>query len=210
MFKEYGVTINFRNQFAAGIPKDPEALLKFLEVRAPERKPEDAIPLEEMAEEIAEHLPAAEDAQAAITTTFKMVDGCLVYEARNIKAHIKDCASILSKGVEKVRGLKSAVANRIQVEPDYIPLMKEGKPVVAVDGKEIRPITIMSRQGPRTAVKIVEFVNAPTLVFRLVTLDDKVVTKKLLEDIFTYGGRIKGMGQDRGLGWGRYSATIQE
>ncbi len=212
MFKKYKISLNFENQFAAGIPEDPSRLLDFLDARAPTKVPEDAVPIEDLAEIVADQTLPSDDSseEAAMTTTFKQQDGTLVYEARCIKAHFKDCAFILSKNFLEKRGLKTAVANRIQVGPEMLKLHRNGEMLTDVDGKEIRPITVQTRQGPRTAVKIVKFVNAPQFEFILTVLNDGVVDIDLLTTLLTYGGTMKGMGQDRNMGWGRYSFEIEE
>ncbi len=210
MFKEYKVKLKFQNEFAAGIPEDPNQLLSFLEARQPRTKPEGATPIEELAKGVAEEILAPETGgEAAITTTFKVKDGVLVYEARGVKSHIKDCANVLKEQLG-VKGLKAKVADRLQVEPQFIKLHKDGKELTAPDGREIRPITTMTRQGPITAVKIVNYLMQPEMEFTLLVLDDGLVTKELLETLMTYGGRIKGLGQDRNLGWGRYRFEIEE
>jgi len=212
MFKKYGVKIYFENQFAAGIPEDPDRLLDFLDARTPTKEPSDAVPLVELAEMISEETLPSDDSsgEAAMTTTFKQKDGNLVYEARCVKSHLKDCAFILSKHYLEKRGLKTAVANRIQVNPDMLQLSRNGSALTDVDGREIRPITVQTRQGPRTAVKIVKYVDAPHMEFTLKVLDDGVVDLDLLNTLFEYGGTMKGMGQDRNMGWGRYSFEIEE
>jgi len=213
MFKKYRVKVDFQNQFAAGIPEDPNRLVDFLDAKKPTKEPEDAIPLEDLAEMIeGQTLPSEEGSdEAAMTTTFKVdEDGNLAYESRCVKAHLKDCAFILSKNYLEKRGLKTAVANRIQVGPEMLPLSRNGGFLKDVDDKEIRPITVQTRQGPRTAVKIVKFVNAPHMEFELTVLNDGVVDGQLLETLFQYGGMMKGMGQDRNMGWGRYTFEIEE
>lgn len=212
MFKKYRVTVDFINQFAAGIPEDPNKLLDFLDSKKPSKEPENAIPLEDLAETIEEQLlePLEETGEEAMTTTFKQFDGKIAYEARCVKSHLKDCAFILSRNYLEKRGLKTAVANRIQIYPDMLPLSRNGKYLEEVDGKEIRPITVQTRQGPRTAVKIVKFVNAPHMEFYITVLNDGVVTLELLTTLFNYGSVMKGMGQDRNMGWGRYKYEIEE
>jgi len=212
MFKKYKIKVDFHNQFAAGIPEDPDRLLDFLDAKKPTKEPEDAIPLEDLAEMIEGQTLESDDSseEAAMTTTFKQKDGVLCYESRCIKAHLKDCAFILSKNFLERRGLKTTVANRIQVGPEMLPLYRNGSTLTDVDGKEIRPITVQTRQGPRTAVKIVKFVNAPHMEFELTVLNDGVVDLELLNTLFEYGGTMKGMGQDRNMGWGRYAFEIEE
>lgn len=218
MFKKYDVTIRFRNYFAGGLPKDPEKILPFLNARKPAQKPEGAIAIEEIAEGTEELIPGLEEGEmaeeAALTTTFITKDGHLIYESRGVKSHIKDCASVLGGegGIISIRNLKSRVANRVQVEPEYIPLTSaDGTIITGTAGHKIKPITVFVRgQGNITAVKIVEYVTKAVMKFELKVLNDGVVTKEILECIFTYGGEIKGLGQDRNIGWGRYDFELTE
>ncbi len=206
MFRYYRVKIKFATKFAAGIPKDPSKLLDFLEARAPERPPEDATPLDKLAKAVeAEIFEPVESQQAAITTTFKRDGSGPVYEARSILAHLKDCTAVLSKNFLNVKGLKAAVADRVWVQPEMIPLFMDGERADKPDGEEIKPISIFIKgEGRRTAVKIVEYLDKPNMTFYLKSLNDGVITIELLRALFEYGGNIRGMGQDRGLGWGRY------
>ncbi len=211
MFKCYRVKLQFSTPFAAGLPKDPKILLGFLKGRAPNKKPEGATAIEQIAEEVEEELYDSGEPEITLTTTFKQDKGVIVYEDRGVKAHIKDCANILRR-LKDIRGLKTIVADRVWVEPRFIPLTKSGQPVKEISGSEIKPITVRDRRTgqSRTAVKIVEFVESPAMEFDLKVLDDGLVSQELLEDIFKYGGQIKGMGADRGLGWGRYTFELEE
>lgn len=207
MFRQYDIRIEMTGKFAAGIPKNPESLLSFLESRSPETPPEDATPLPELVKEIeGEVFDPTISKEASLTTTFKKDDEGLVYEARGVKAHLKECAQILGQGHFDLAAMKSRVANRINIEPEMIPITRDGERVTVPDGQEIRPITVMTMQGPRTAIKVVDFVDKITLAFSIVVLEDKVfqIDEKVLNALLSYGGRIKGLGQDRGIGWGRY------
>jgi hypothetical protein len=192
MFKRYSVELQFVNRFAAGIPKNPELLGTYLEVKGTGDVTE-----EELAGQVAE--PSTDKWSVG----FKGDGDGLYYEARCVKAHMKDCANILQKMLS-VKALKSKLANHISVEPQEIRLLRDGSPISRADGTYEMPITVMTMQGPRTSIKRVDYVDAPTMRFGLVMLDDGVITEGMLEAIFGYGGTIKGMGQDRGLQNGRY------
>ena len=96
MFVTYHVRLEFEEKLAAGLPKDPSRLLTFLTVRSPAIKPENAMPLDELADEI-DVYEGYEGDEACITTTFCQKDGVPVWEARVLKSHVKDCASCLAK-----------------------------------------------------------------------------------------------------------------
>lgn len=197
MFKTYKVTLNFTSWFAAGIPKNPDLLETYLQVKG--HGPESADPLDagELAEEIAE--PSTDKWSVG----FKGDKDGIYYEGRCVKAHLKDCANVLQKTLE-IKALKSKLADRVTVQPERIRLLRNGATIEKADGNYQLPITVMTRQGPRTSIKQVDYVDSPEMRFTLVVLADKVITEDTLRAIFEYGGTIKGMGQDRGLSMGRF------
>jgi hypothetical protein len=67
----------------------------------------------------------------------------------------------------------------------------------------------MTRQGPRSTIKFIDYLEKPTLSFHLNVLDDGVITPTILNSIFEYGS-VHGLGQERSQGWGRYTFTITE
>lgn len=212
MFKVYHVRLELEDKLAAGLPQDPEKLLSFLTAKAPKTKPEDAIPLEDLAESIEVYTSddLGEQTEEGITTTFCMKDGRPVWEARTLKSHFKDCASKLAVYWDMPRA-KSTVANRIVFRPDYIDILdRDGNLVTEPSGKDIRPVTISDRIGKRTAVKIVTYIERPVLEFELHVLNDGQLTKQMLEDLLRYGGTVNGLGQDRTIGLGKYTFTLTE
>ena len=77
------------------------------------------------------------------------------------------------------------------------------------DGIQQRFIQVMTRQGPRSTIKYIDYVNDPELNFVVQVLDDGVITREHLELAFEYGG-IHGMGAERSQGWGKYSLVSLE
>jgi len=61
--------------------------------------------------------------------------------------------------------------------------------------------------GPRDALKTVQFINQPTVKFRLRLLKDSEITPEVIERVFEYGA-THGYGGERGMGEGRYSFKI--
>jgi hypothetical protein len=195
MWKRYKVTLQMTGRFAASMAKTEKEIQSMLENRMPVRKPEDAVPIEELAEQVAVEVGTEPEIGWA---TFKRDENGLYYEGRCIRGHIKDVAQQISSFFSDIRAFKSKVANKVYVEDDKIYLGKSEP-----DGYEQRFIQIMTRRGPRSTYKFIDYVEKPKLVFVLKVLDDGVINRAILEAIFEYGG-THGMGQERGQSWGRY------
>ena len=196
MWKKYEVELKFTTPFASSTPKNSKDIALMLEARMPNKLPENAIPLDELAEQVKEEVGATEEVERGYAT-FERDDKGLYYEARCVRAHIKDCANVL-QGFQEIKALKSKVANRVYVSPAKIYLGKQ-KP----DGNETRIIHAMTMKGPRSSLKIIDYVTDATLRFNLSILDDGIITREILEAIFKYGG-VHGMGQERSQDWGKY------
>ena len=204
MWKRYAVELRFTTPFASSTPKNPKDIEAMLIARAPSdaelQKRKDAgekiVPLDELGEQVAEEVKASEEVERGYAT-FKRDDKGLYYEARCVKAHIKDCANQL-QGFLETKALKSKVANRVYVEPAKIYLGKSEP-----DGSEVRIVHAMTMKGPRSSLKTIDFVDSPVLKFRLKMLDDGVIDEEILKAIFEYGGE-HGMGQERSQDWGKY------
>ena len=204
MWKRYAVELRFTTPFASSTPKNPRDIEAMLIARAPsdaglqKRKDagEEIVPLDELGEQVAEEVKASEEVERGYAT-FKRDDKGLYYEARCVKAHIKDCANQL-QGFLETKALKSKVANRVYVEPAKIYLGKSEP-----DGSEVRIVHAMTMKGPRSSLKTIDFVDSPVLKFQLKLLDDSVIDMEILKAIFEYGGQ-HGMGQERSQDWGKY------
>lgn len=211
MWKKYEVQLNFTTQFASSTPKNPKDIEAMLLARAPSDKEvkrrkeegENITPIPELAERVGEEVEAGEEVERGYAT-FKRDDSGLYYEARCVRAHIKDCALQL-QGILGIKALKSKVANRVYVEPAKIYLDKKEP-----DGNETRIVHAMTMKGPRSSLKTIDYVDKPVLKFRLKVLEDGVVDRDTLEAIFEYGGE-HGMGQERNQDWGKYELVkLQE
>lgn len=211
MWKRYEVELQMIGRFAASLPKRREEIQAMLENRMPSKPPENFTPIAELTEEVAEKVAApAEGKEEAEElkfgwATFPQNDEGLYYEGRCIRGHLKDCANQIKDAIKpEVRALKAKVANKVYVMTDVIPL---GAKEIA--GTEQRFVQVMTRQGPRSTIKYVDYLEKPTLKFRLKVLDDGIITEEILTSIFEYGA-IHGLGQERSQGWGRYTYTIAE
>ncbi|GAJ02676.1 unnamed protein product, partial [marine sediment metagenome] len=211
MWKLYEVELRFNTFFASSTPKNPKDIEAMLLARAPSdtqlkrriEQGEQITPIPELAEEVAEEVEARGEVERGYAT-FKRDEKGLYYEARCVRAHIKDCASQL-QGLLGIKAFKSKVANRVYVEPAKIYLGKSEP-----DGNETRIVHAMTMKGPRSSLKTIDYVDKPVLKFNLKVLDDGVIDKDILEAIFEYGSE-HGMGQERSQDWGKYELVkLQE
>jgi hypothetical protein len=105
-------------------------------------------------------------------------------------------------GRSRFTNLKSRVAERLMIEDERIYFVRDGKNLLKADGNEDRAIHVIGAQGPRTALKRVDFVNAPaTLKMTARYLDDGVVDIDLI-DFFLRYACYGGLGADRSQGNG--------
>lgn len=241
MWKKYEVELHFTTPFASSTPKNPKDIEAMLvarvpsdqEVRRRKEAGEQITPLPDLAEQVAEEVDATEEVERGYAT-FKRDDSGLYYEARCVRAHIKDCANVL-QGILGIKALKSKVANRVYVEPAKIRLLREGEPILAPDGSVEVPVTIvcsveskphtevikepdgsetrivhaMTMKGPRSSLKTIDYVDKPVLRFQLRVLDDGVIDEDILRAFFEYGSE-HGMGQERSQDWGKYQLVRLE
>jgi len=196
MWKKYKVELEFNTPFASSTPKNPKDIEAMLEARMPSKLPPDPVSIPELASQVAEEVEATEEVERGYAT-FKRDDEGLYYEARCVRAHIKDCANAL-QGLLGIRALKSKVAQRVYVEPEKLYIGK-----TEPDGSETRIVHAMTMKGPRSSLKTIDFVNDVRLGFNLKVLDDGVITEDILRSIFEYGS-THGIGQERSQDWGRY------
>lgn len=205
MWKKYNVELQMTGRFAASLPRTKEEIKKMLEIRMPVNPPADYIPIDELADIVAEEVGAVAGEEEGEFkygwATFPRNEEGLYYEGRCVRGHIKDCANQI-KDVLEVKALKAKVANKVYVMTDIIPL---GAKEIA--GTETRYVQVMTRLGPRSTIKYVDYLEKPTLKFRLNVLNDGIITDEILNSIFEYGS-VHGCGQERSQGWGRYAFPI--
>ena len=203
MWKKYEVRLDMTGEFAAAIPNTREEIIKMLENRMPAKAPKDAVPVEELAEVVAGEVGTDEEALPGYAT-FKRNEAGLYYEGRCIRGHLKDCAQQIVGLVPDIKNFRAKFVNKVYVETDVIPLGK-----TEVDGTEQRFIQVMTRQGPRSTFKFIDYLLKPRLVFTVKILEDSIISREHLEKVLDYGC-VHGLGQERSQGWGRYIWAITE
>jgi len=182
-FARYHVEIQVLDKIIGGIPKDPDTIKGWLKSRLELGDRE----LIELANETAEAMqaesgdrPSAEELLEGVAREFeggngfKRVDGVLVYEGRCMKSALKEACNVAYPGTSwpgKPAGIRKGLlryfAERVFVDDQAISLG-----VSEPSGTEQRIKHIMTPQGPRSAINVVDFVDKPRLSFTVSVLDD--------------------------------------
>jgi len=209
MWIKYQVELRMTGYFAASLPRTREEIEKMLEHRMPVKPPEDFIPMDELADEVEEKVGEGEEEEMKYGwATFPRNEEGLYYEGRCARGHLKDCASQVKDAIKpEIKALKAKVANKVYVMTDIIPLLVNGVQVSEIAGTEQRFIQVMTRRGPRSTIKFIDYLEKPTLTFQLNVLDDGIITPEILDAIFEYGA-VHGIGQERSTGFGRYTFAL--
>ena len=94
---------------------------------------------------------------------------------------------------------------------EVLKLIRDGEPISAPDRTLERPLRAMTMQGPRIALSSSELVDLPwqidvkiTLLENAATKQSKALTWDVIEDALKYG-RLRGIGQWRNGGYGRFT-----
>ena len=217
-WKTYDLTLNITNQLVGSVPKNPDVVRSWLESRkasepALARMQQASAPVATLDEIEADVLATITPEEERSWTGFQSDDKGLFIRADNVKAHLKDCANVLRKTLErepyKLTAPRSKLADRVYPLPERIHLLRDSANITAPDGDWERPIHVMTALGPRDALKRSDYVDTPTLKVELRVLADGVITQPVLEEILDYGS-IHGIGGERGMGYGRYTWTLEE
>lgn len=165
-------------------------------------------------------------------TTFKHDDKGVFIEGRQLKAAFKESANILrdlliktetkgakgeakgdAKGEAKTNGrsrfvnLKSKLAERLYVEGEKVYLTRDGKPIEKPDGSEQKAIHVITAQGPRSALKVIDYVAAPAqLSFVIRYVNDGVIDRDLVDTLLEHMS-WNGIGSDRSQGNGMFNVV---
>lgn len=214
-FAKYRATLQVHGKLVGGIPKDPDTIKKWIESRI---KSGEDLALQEVWNATVEAMgtdAAYGDVVAAVAAEtqggngFKSVGGELVYEGRCMKAALKESANIAYPGTEwpgrpaKIRkGLKNYLAETVFVVEDTI-----GLGVSEPSGTEQRIKHVMTPQGPRSSISVVDYVENPLLTFHVAVLDDVIkpdVWGRVWSTLEANGigaDRARGDGQCELVGW---------
>ena len=110
-----------------------------------------------------------------------------------------------------IKQAESKVGTYVFVEPRVIPILQNGAPIIEEDSVLERPLRAQTMQGPRVTLAASERIDDPwsiEITVKLIANDgtakSKPITWEALEEALDYGA-LRGMGQWRNGGWGRFA-----
>jgi archaellum component FlaF (FlaF/FlaG flagellin family) len=211
----YRVQWDFITQLCGSVPSSKDLVDDWVNARKPKAQPPGTKTIDEIQEEVFETLDNAEEPSYSKLVFQRNERGEIVMRAATVRAHIKDCARVISgQYVGKIQGERS-FATRI-INGVYVDEEQYWIPVTTQDAKPVPMKNAMSRdkavhvKGPRgtmNALKSFEYVEGARMRFRLKVLG-KSASLKDLETLFMYGG-VHGYAGERGDGEGKYRFTIE-
>jgi hypothetical protein len=213
----YRVCWMFLTSICASVPANPELVKAWLDARQPRVKPAGALSIEEINEEVLASIERGEGEadQSFSMLVFQRHNGALVMRAGTVRAHIKDCARVLSAQyigrIANERAFSTRVVNAVYPDEQtyWIPILRpDGSQVREPDGARDKPVIIKGPRGSFNALKRFEFVEPPSkLEFTLKVLG-RSVSETDLHHLFSYGG-VHGYAGERGDGEGRYTYSLE-
>lgn len=211
----YRVRWEFLTRLCGSVPADPELVRKWLEAREPDVKPAGARSIEEINEEVLASLERGEEAPEYSMLQFQRHNGGLVQRYGTVRAHLKDCARVLSAQyvgrMQGERAFSTRVINGVYLDEHryWIPICRpSGEPVTTSDGFMDKAVHVRGPRGePLNALKRIEFINPPSVMEFTVKVLGECVTESDLRILFEYGG-THGYAGERSDGEGRYEYTL--
>lgn len=209
IYQDYKVTLHLID-IAGGTPADPKMIDGWIAATNKEKTDEER---KKLVEATKEELPEiAEGKQTQAWVRLKQDETGAYIEGRCLKAALKEAANIIKSRV-KVPGkngeekaataLKSKVAETVFVMDEKIYLRNgDGKPITGDPPTEERPVHVMTRQGPRTSIKVTDVLRDVHIEFTVRVAQTGAVTERALFSAIAYLENL-GIGGDRSQGRGR-------
>ncbi len=214
----YKIRWHFLTSLCGSIPANPDLIAKWQESRAPKKKPMDGMSIEEITQEVLEHAPEADEEECSYSILqFQRDDGHLAMRYGTIRAHLKDCARVISaQFVPRVKGKRAfstRVINGVYVDESvyWVPILRaDGKPITESDGYKDKAAHVRGPRGePLNALKRIEYIDPPSMMEFTIKILGNSITETDLHLLMTYGG-THGYAGERGDGEGRYRFEIEK
>lgn len=203
LYKRYDVVIKLREKLCGGIPRDPNMIAAWVKAKTGF----DDAQTKEQVEEVTEAM--VDQAAEGSWIGFMSDDEGLYLEARNLKAMLRECASVLGI-LKKKRGSKQIIQHGFEVKaPGGSPRIRLG--VKEPTGRDEKAIHVMTAQGQRNALKRVDYVEAPEVHFEVWVLhtapaETRHIGEKELVEMLTLA-QENGLGADRSQGAGKFDVV---
>ena len=208
LYDIYRITITVREQLCGGMPKNKDVIADWIKSTTQYNDEQTKAQTDEAREALLEE------------TTEKSWNGFpgdkekgIFLWARCIKAMFKECASLRRVTTEK-RGSKQIFQHAFEVKAlDGGSRVFLGK--MEADGYNEGPIHVQTPQGPRTALKRVDYIQGPIdISFEVWVMgthpsETRHVGEKDLVDMLTFA-QENGLGADRSQGMGKFDVKAFE
>lgn len=207
MYDYYRIIIAMRDKLCGGVPKNKDLIRSWVESTT-KYKDEKSAELTEAAMEAM----LDDVAEKSWNGFFRDAERGLFLEARQVKAMFKECASLLRITVTK-QGSKQILQHGFEVKAlDGGARIYLGK--AEPDGFDEQAIHVSTAQGPRTAIKRVDYVEGIEITFQVWVLNTAPAEKRHVgkDDLERMLGLAQenGLGADRSQGRGKFDVTVFE
>jgi hypothetical protein len=200
LYDIYRVKLRIRDKICGGMPKNPDLIRDWVKAGTAHDDERTTVQTAEALEAL------VDDTTEKSWNTFPSDDGGVFIWSRQIKALFKECASMLRVTVEK-RGSKQVFQHGFEIKG----LKKDDRVYLGPkepNGYDEGPIHVQTAQGPRTALKRVDYVLTPEVAFDVWVLathaaETRHVGEDALRSLLLFG-QENGLGADRSQGRGKF------
>lgn len=224
MWEEIPLTLNFNTDLCGGSPRYDKVVEDWVHRRAASEAAlaglENPKSLEEVVKERKATLDpvSEEDEMSKVWVGFQRDAKGLFIRGANLRAHLKDCASVLGEKAQKtvgddkleIQAFRSKFVNRVYVKENRLHILNsKGQVYKEPTSHRDATMTVMTRMGPRTCLKRVDFCEPARICATILLLRGGPITRKHLKMCLEYG-KVHGFGQDRSLQYGQYVWSMGE
>lgn len=208
LYDRYAISISILERMDGGVPKNPELIEQWVAAKTGHKD-------EETQKQVEAHMPdveaAADEVAEGMWCGFKYdaaMDFCYI-ETRQVKAMLRECAVVLGI-TKKKRGSRQIIQHAFEIKglegSSKIPITVESS------GTHEGAIHVMTPQGPRSALKRVDWVGGgSTLDFEIWVLATAPQETRHLgqDDIHALLALAQqnGLGANRSQGSGKFEVT---
>lgn len=217
LWTRYRVRWEFLTSLCGSTPADPEVVAAWLAARQPKVKPAGALSIQEINEEVLASIERGEGEadQAYSMLVFQRHERVIVMRYATVRAHLKDCARVLSAQfvgrIQGERAFSTRVINGVYLDEHKYWLAvrrPNGDSIAVADGERDKAIHVRGPRGePLNALKRFEYINPPCVLEFTLKVLGRSVSETDLHHLFEYGG-THGYAGERSDGEGRYIYTL--
>ena len=203
LYNVFEVSIKFRDRLCGGVPKNPELIKGWIKAKTGY---DDAITTAQTEEAIATMIDTETEKS---WNGFPSDENGLFIWSRQVKALFKEAATMLRFTTSKL-GSKQIFQHGFEIKgKDIADRIYLGKS--EADGSAEGPIHVQTAQGPRTALKRVDYVTRGDIQFEVWILKTEPAEKRHISEsdlvkMLTFG-QENGIGADRSQGHGKFDVV---